>query len=54
MRAAHITQATQQYFVLLVLTDGVITDMDATISAIVAAVSSASALDQGCPCHTEG
>lgn len=37
VREARISQEDQQYFVLLVLTDGVITDMDQTISAIVAA-----------------
>ena len=37
VRAAHISQQEQQYFVLLVLTDGVITDMEDTVSAIVAA-----------------
>ena len=38
-RAADVSQANQEYFVLLVLTDGVITDMQDTISTIVDASS---------------
>eukprot|EP01047_Picozoa_sp_COSAG01_P050518 COSAG01_NODE_5116_length_4457_cov_5.704161_4_plen_530_part_00 len=38
-RAADVSQANQEYFVLLVLTDGVITDMQDTISTIVEASS---------------
>eukprot|EP01043_Picozoa_sp_COSAG02_P028867 COSAG02_NODE_1771_length_10971_cov_19.931012_2_plen_615_part_00 len=36
-RSARVTQEDQQYFVLLVLTDGVITDMEKTVAEIVSA-----------------
>ena len=36
-RQAGVTQESQQYFVLLVITDGVITDMQQTVSTIVRA-----------------
>eukprot|EP01125_Pyxidicula_operculata_P011209 TRINITY_DN3664_c0_g1_i1.p1 TRINITY_DN3664_c0_g1~~TRINITY_DN3664_c0_g1_i1.p1 ORF type:complete len:783 (-),score=179.80 TRINITY_DN3664_c0_g1_i1:42-2390(-) len=37
----NCTQENQKYFILLIITDGVITDMDATVDAIVKASSSA-------------
>ena len=36
-RCAQVSQANQQYFVLLVLTDGVITDMEQTVAEVVSA-----------------